>query len=106
MYIKIPFFGYAGHWHLILTALAALLLYYGDFAQGYGGMEILLYLVIAFAISFPLFNVLKRVFFRRIIAFDMGGVFATGNYKFERMRPVSEVVEFIKKLRTNYNTAL
>ena len=106
MYFKIPFFGYIGQWHLLLTALIAIILYYAEFAAGYSGLEIILYLVIAFALSFPVFNALKRVFFRRIIAFDMGGVFASGNFKFERLRPVPEVVVLIKKLRTNYNTAL
>ncbi|HIH20329.1 TPA: HAD-IA family hydrolase [Candidatus Micrarchaeota archaeon] len=106
MYFKIPAFGFISEWHVITAVVLAGIFYSLNFMPGLNGVEAILYLLVAFALSFPVFNAVKRIFFRRIIAFDMGGVFMTGDFKFERMKPVNEMVVFIKKLRTNYTTAL
>src|SRR3989338_3055558 len=106
MYYQIPLFGFVSEWHAIITIALAGIFYSLNFMPGLNGAEILLYLLVAFALSVPIFNAVKRIFFRRIIAFDMGGVFMTGDFKFERLKPVGEMVVFIKKLRTNHTTAL
>ncbi len=105
-YLKIPFFGWIGHWHVILTAAFALAFYSLEFFSPSDVLQALAALAVGFILAIAFFNALKGVFVRKVIAFDMGGVFATGAFKFERLKPVPETIEFIKRLRANYNTAL
>lgn len=104
MHVKIPLLGYVGHWQFLLTLLLAALLWIvfppfesTDFLAVFAG---------AIIVSLAVFSFFKRLLFRRVIAFDQGGVFTSGNWKFERVKRVPEVVEFIKELRANHTTAL
>ena len=103
---RAPFFGWFSHWHVIIAIVLSFFFYSLDFLSNFDFMQIFAIAIVAFVLSFPVFNMFKRVFFRRIIAFDQGGVFATGVFKFERLKPIPDSVDFIKKLRSEYNTAL
>ncbi len=105
-YLRLPLVGWISHWHVFITAVLAFVFYSVEFLPPSDFLQGFFALIIAFVVSFPVFNFFKKNFSRRIIAFDQGGVFTAGNYKFERVRRVPETVDFIKKLRSRYNTAL
>ncbi len=103
---RAPFFGWFSHWHILITIVLSALFYSLNFLDSFDFMQIFAIAIVAFAISFPVFKMVKRFFSRRIIAFDQGGVFTAGNWKFERVRRVPEMVEFIKQLHAGHTTAL
>jgi len=105
-YFRLPLVGYFSHWHVFFTVILALLLYSLNFLPASEFLQGVVAIVLGFVLSFPVFTWFKKTFFRRIIAFDQGGVFSAGQYKFERLKPVPEVIALIKKLKSQYNTAL
>lgn len=105
-YFRVPALGWLSEWHLLFTAAIAFLIYYLDLLPSLDSFQVPVALLLGFVLSFPFFTFLKKTFSRTVLAFDMGGVFMTGQSKFERLKPVPETVAFIKKLRSNYNTAL
>src|SRR3989338_4276372 len=89
-------------WHWLFTALFAAV-----FSSLISTAEEWLALLI---LSYPLgrfsFSLFKRYFFKKAVAFDMGGVVTQGDFYTEELREMPGTRDLIERLRVNYKVAL
>ena len=71
-----------------------------------GEMQLFALALVAWILAHVTFVWFKKIVFRKVIAFDMGGVLVGGDYYSERLRPTKEMVDLVIKLRRKYVTAL
>ncbi|MFH0922533.1 MAG: HAD-IA family hydrolase [Candidatus Micrarchaeota archaeon] len=67
---------------------------------------ILTLFLISYAIAHVTFVTFKKMVFRKVVVFDMGGVLVTGDFFTENIKTSKEMVRLLTQLRQKYVTAL